>query len=208
LKMEIRELNNLLGNIDIYLLDQILKGRFDKEMKILDAGCGEGRNCIYFLHQGYQVFGTDANPTAIQMSRIYAKTIQPDYDIHRFQKASIEDMPFHGGAFDALISSAVLHFAKSSHHFHQMMAEMMRILRPGGFFFLRMCTDQGNMREKSPHLGDGVYLLPDGSERFLWTPELEEEVMKKYQLEHLEPPKSVVVHGLRAMGVFVMQKKE
>jgi hypothetical protein len=57
-------------------------------------------------------------------------------------------------------------------------------------------------------LGEGVYLLPDGSERFLWTQEIEEEVMVKYQLEHLEPPKSVLVHGLRAMGVFVMRKKE
>jgi len=205
--MDVNELNALLGNIDIYLLDQILKGRFDKEMKILDAGCGEGRNCIYFLHQGFQIFGTDANPSAIQMARIYAHTIQRDYDIHRFQRAEVEDMPFHQEAFDVLISSAVMHFARSWEHFHQMMDEMMRLLKPGGFFFLRMCTDQGNMREKSPHLGEGVYLLPDGSERFLWTPELEEEVMKKYQLEHLEPPKSVVVHGLRAMGVFVMQKE-
>jgi SAM-dependent methyltransferase len=206
--MEVVELNALLGNIDIYLLDQILKGRFDKEMKILDAGCGEGRNCIYFLHQGYQIFGTDANPSAIQMARIYAHTIQRDYDIHRFQRAQVEDMPFHQGAFDALISSAVMHFARNGEHFHQMMGEMMRVLKPGGFFFLRMCTDQGNMREKSPHLGEGVYLLPDGSERFLWTQEIEEEVMVKYQLEHLEPPKSVLVHGLRAMGVFVMRKKE
>ncbi|MFD2200240.1 class I SAM-dependent methyltransferase [Shivajiella indica] len=206
--MEVRELNNLLGNIDIYLLDQILKGRFDKEMKILDAGCGEGRNSIYFLHQGYRIFGTDMNPTAIQMARIYAKTIQKDYDIHRFQTCSLEDMPFHEGAFDAMISSAVLHFSKSSQHFHQMMAEMMRILKPGGFFFLRMCTDQGNMKENSSHLGKGVYLLPDGSERFLWTQELEEEVLSKYRLEYLESPKSVVVHGLRAMGVFVMRKRE
>lgn len=53
--MNIAALNKLLGNIDIYLLDQILKGRFTKEMRILDAGCGEGRNLIYFLHEGFQV---------------------------------------------------------------------------------------------------------------------------------------------------------
>ncbi|WP_332912670.1 hypothetical protein [Algoriphagus boritolerans] len=49
--MEVTELNQLLGNVDIYLLDQILKGRFSKEMKILDAGCGEGRNAVYFINQ-------------------------------------------------------------------------------------------------------------------------------------------------------------
>ena len=126
--MEVNELNALLGNIDIYLLDQILKGRFDKQMKILDAGCGEGRNCIYFLHQGYQIFGCDTNPIAIQMARIYAQTIQRDYDVHRFQKATVEDMPFHSGAFDALISSAVLHFARSETHFFQLMDIIQEVI--------------------------------------------------------------------------------
>lgn len=205
--MEVNELNALLGNIDIYLLDQILKGSFDKQMKILDAGCGEGRNCIYFLHQGYQIFGCDANPIAVQMARIYAQTIQKDYDIHRFQKASVEDMPFHQGAFDVLISSAVLHFARSETHFFQMMDEMMRVLKAGGVFFLRMCTDAGNILANSPNLGEGVYLLPDGSERFILSERLEREMVNRYGLEYLESPKSVLVHGQRSMGVFVFRKR-
>jgi 2-polyprenyl-3-methyl-5-hydroxy-6-metoxy-1,4-benzoquinol methylase len=165
--MDIKGLNQLIGNIDIYLLDQILKGRFDKEMKILDAGCGEGRNTIYFLNEGYQIFGVDHNPVAIQMARIYAQTIQKDYDVFRFQTSMVENLPFHQGAFDVVISSAVLHFAKDENQFLKMVDDMMRVLRPGGIFFLRMTTSQGNMQEMSPHLGDGVYLLPDGSERFL-----------------------------------------
>jgi hypothetical protein len=53
-KAGIKELNQLLGNIDIYLLDQILKARFEKHCKILDAGCGEGRNLIFFVRNEYQ----------------------------------------------------------------------------------------------------------------------------------------------------------
>jgi SAM-dependent methyltransferase len=206
--MEVSKLNELLGNIDIYLLDQILKGRFTKEMKILDAGCGEGRNCIYFLHAGYQIFGVDANPIAIQMARIYANTINPAYDTLRFQVATVQDMPFHRGAFDVVISSAVMHFAKSEAEWMDMMRDMMRVLKPGGILFLRMTTDQGHMIEKSPYLGDGVYLLPDGSERFLLTEQLTQQVMDEFGLRYLEPPKSVLVHGQRAMGVFLWEKKE
>lgn len=204
--MDIKGLNELLGNIDIYLLDQILKGRFTKEMKILDAGCGEGRNTIYFLNEGYQIFGVDSNPIAIQMARIYAQTIQKDYDVFRFQTGLIGSMPFHQGAFDAVISSAVMHFAKSEPEFFNMMDDMVRVLKPGGILFLRMTTGQGNMQEKSPHLGDGVYLLPDGSERFLFTDSLEKEIVSKYKFKYLEPAKSVLVHGQRAMGVFVWVK--
>jgi ubiquinone/menaquinone biosynthesis C-methylase UbiE len=204
--MDIQSLNQLLGNIDIYLLDQILKGRFDKTMKILDAGCGEGRNMIYFLHEHYQIFGVDSNPIAIQMARIYAQTIQSDYDIYRFQTALVEDMPFHQGAFDAVISSAVLHFAKNTVHFREQFGEMMRVLKPGGLCFLRMTTGFGGQVESSKHLGEGLYELQDGSIRFLLTKELLDELEKQYQLKNIEPPKSVLVHELRAMGVFVWEK--
>ncbi|MCH7410721.1 class I SAM-dependent methyltransferase [Belliella sp. DSM 111904] len=204
--MEINKLNELLGNIDIYLLDQILKGRFSKEMKILDAGCGEGRNCIYFLNQNYQIFGVDSNPIAIQMARIYAQTINPSFDVQRFQVATVQDMPFHKGAFDVVISSAVLHFAKSEGQFFDMLDEMMRVLKPGGIFFLRMATSYGGILENSPQLGAGVYLLPDDSERFILTPNLIEKLTKKHHLGNLESPKSVLVHDQRAMGVFVWKK--
>lgn len=204
--MGIEELNRLVGNIDIYLLDQILKGRFTKEMNILDVGCGEGRNTIYFLQEGYKIFGIDPNPSAIQMARIYAKTIQPTYDLMRFLEGDARDIPFHEAAFDAVISSAVLHFAESEEQFEQMFAEHIRILKPGGLFFLRMCTDAGGILVNSPHLGDGVYLLPDGSERFVLKEEFLNELLQKYPLSYLESPKSVLVHGQRSMGVFVFEK--
>lgn len=206
--MNITQLNKLLGNIDIYLLDQILKGNFSMDMKILDVGCGEGRNSVYFLREGYQIFGVDQNPVAIQMARIQAQSIQQDYDVHRFQTALVEDMPFHKGAFDAMISSAVLHFAKNTAHFHRMMDEMIRILKPGGTLFLRMATGFAGILEKSTAIGEGIYLLPDGSQRFVLTKELLGEIQKKHHLHHLEAPKSVLVHGQRAMGVFVLQKSQ
>ena len=203
--MEINELNRLLGNIDIYLLDQILKGRFTKEMKILDAGCGEGRNAVYFINQGYPIFGIDPNEVAIQYCRYQAKSLNPDFDIYRFQVGRLEDIPFHFGAFDAVICSAVLHFASGVDHFWQMMTEILRVLKPGGIFWFRMTTGFGGIWEESQDLGSGKYLLPDGSERFL----LNQEILEKLEqlgLRFLENPKSVLVHGQRAMGVFVMEK--
>jgi len=204
--MNIPSLNKLLGNIDIYLLDQILKGRFTPEMRILDAGCGEGRNLIYLLQSGFQVFGVDQDPRAIQMARTYARTLQPNYDLLRFQVAPVEDMPFHRGAFQAIISSAVLHFARSTSHFHEMFDEMMRILEPEGILILRMTTGFGGMKDASKNIKEGVFLLPDGSKRFLLTATLLEEIMQKHRLAFLEDPKSVLVHNKRAMGVFIMKK--
>src|SRR5690606_925036 len=139
------------------------------------------------------------------MARIQAQTIQKDYDIHRFQTASVEDMPFHKEAIEVIVSSAVLHFPRNTEHFYKMLDEMMRILKPSGLLFLRMATGLGGMLEASTSIGGGIYLLPDGSKRFLLTEALLAEIQDKYDLHHLEAPKSVLVHGKRSMGVFMMQ---
>lgn len=204
--MEPAELNRLLGNVDIYLLDQILKERFTKSMKILDAGCGEGRNAVYFINQGYQIFGIDPNETAIQYCRFRAKSLNPNFDFHRFQVGKLEEIPFHAGAFDAVICSAVLHFADNVDNFWQMVLEIYRVLKPGGIFWFRMTTGFGGVLEESIPLEGGKFLLPDGSARFLLTQALMDN-LEKIGFRHLENPKSVLVHGQRAMGVFVMEKK-
>jgi SAM-dependent methyltransferase len=204
--MDYRDLNKQLGNIDIYLLDQILKGRFSPEMKILDAGCGEGRNAHYFIQEGFQIFGIDKDKLSIDMARLYASSIQKDFDIHRFQVNQLENVMFHDAAFDAVLSSAVLHFAEDESHFFIMMGEMVRVLKLRGILWLRMCTDAGNILDAAKNLGNSRYELPDGSERFVLTDEILSAMMEMFGLVYLEPPKSVVVNGLRSMGVFIFEK--
>ena len=203
--MEIEELNRLLGNVDNYLLDQLLKGRFTKDMKILDVGCGEGRNAVYFLQKNYPIFGVDPNEVAIQYCRYLAKTINPETDIHRFQVGDGVAIPFHAAAFDAVISSAVLHFSEGHAHFWKMITEIHRVLKPGGVFWMRMCTGFGKILENSRDLGEGRYGLPDGSERYVLLPEGLQE-FERMGFRFIEAPKTVLVYGQREMGVFLMEK--
>ena len=120
--MSPQELNHELGNIDIYLLDAILKGYFSEGSKVLDAGCGEGRNLHWFLKNGYEAWGLDSNPSAIRMLRFVANSLHKGYPLERFETAGVEDMPYPENFFDAVVSSAVLHFADSESHFRSMWA--------------------------------------------------------------------------------------
>jgi ubiquinone/menaquinone biosynthesis C-methylase UbiE len=203
--MEINELNRLLGNVDIYLLDQMLKGRFTMEMKILDAGCGEGRNAVYFIQKDYQIFGIDPNELAIQYCRYLGKSLNPEFDAHRFQEGKLEDIPFHSQAFDVVICSAVLHFAENVDNFWQMIREIHRVMKPGGVFWFRMTTAFGGILEQSTDLGGGKYSLPDGTERFVFLPEYVDK-LQEIGFTFLEPMKTVLIPGQREMGVFVMEK--
>ena len=62
-------LSEEFGAIDIYLFDQLLRGRIRPGMRIFDAGCGYGRNLVYLLREGYDVFGVDNDPAAIAGDR-------------------------------------------------------------------------------------------------------------------------------------------
>src|SRR5215204_132700 len=117
-------LNEFFGDIDIYLFDQILKNRFSPEMKILDAGGGGGRNLVYFLRSGFEVFGIDRNADAIEYVRQMSQMLAPENPFENFQISSVEKMPFADESFDVVISSAVLHFADNETQFDQMLDEM------------------------------------------------------------------------------------
>ena len=201
-----KDLNSMLGNIDIYLLDQILKGRFDNGMKILDAGCGEGRNLIYFIREGFNVYGIDGNPLAIKYLQTVARSINKSIPEENFITGDLRDIQFSDEYFDVVLSSAVLHFSEGKSDFQKMFSELIRVLKPGGILFLRMCTMVG--LNDLEHVSKGNYKLPDGTIRYLLTEEILEGLVEKYFLQYLEPFKSVVVHGRRSMATLVLKKAQ
>lgn len=204
--MTYQEINQAVGNVDVYLLDQILKGRFTPPARVLDAGCGEGRNLPYFIRNGFDVWGVDSNPSAVRMVQMFGKSMHPTFDPEKFMASDVADMPFPPESFDTVISSAVLHFAKDEIAFSNMLQEMVRVLKPAGILFIRVATTCGVENEIEP-LGNQWYKLKDGSKFFLATRELLDESCRKLSLSYLEPFKTVVVDRIRSMGVLILQKQ-
>ena len=190
-----------IAQTDIYLLDQIMKGRYNATDKILDAGCGEGRNMHWFLQNDFEIYGTDINEAAIAQ----LKSANPDLTAERLHVAPVEKLPFADNYFNHIISSAVLHFANNTKHFKAMLTEMVRVLKPNGSLFIRMTSDIG-IENKVKLISDGVYIIPDGSKRFLLTKTLLTECMQENNLSFLDPFKTVNVDDLRCMSTLVLQK--
>lgn len=203
--MTYQQLNQELGNIDIYLLDAILKGRFTPGMRLLDAGCGEGRNLHWFIKNNYDAWACDSNPSAIRMLQYVARSLNPAFDKNRFIATPIEELPYPDQLFDAVLCNAVLHFAENEAHFKTLWSQLYRVLKPGGLLFIRMTSSFG-LDEKPEKVGDGKYLLPDGSMRFLLTEALLDEMLGTYPCQLLEPVKSVLVQNARSMSTLVLEK--
>ena len=202
LKMDPSE---LFGDIDIYLFDQLLKRRLNPQMRLLDAGCGGGRNLLYFLRSGYSVYGIDQSNAAIAQVQALAARLAPHLPADNFRVEPVEKMSFADTTFDAVISSAVLHFARDENHWQTMVTEMWRVLRPGGIFFARLASTVGI--ESQVKLIEGRrYHLPDGSDRFLVDEQMLEKTSVALGGELLDPFKTVVVHDKRSMSNWCLRK--
>jgi len=177
-----------------------MKGRYKMNDTILDAGCGYGRNLHWFLRNNVVIYGVDQDANAIHDLQRRQSTIA-----ERFRQSPVEKTPFEDDQFDHIISSAVLHFAKNTAHFRQMIAEMVRVLKPLGSLFIRMTSDIG-IEDKVQLVGDGVYDIPDGSRRFLLTRTLLADIMRKNGLSFLEPLKTVNVNDVRCMSTLVLRR--
>ena len=199
------DLSEQFGGIDIYLFDQLLRKRITVGMRVLDAGCGSGRNLVYLLREGFEVFGVDADPRALQATRQLAASIAPNLPAENFRLESIEAMSFPDAFADMVISSAVLHFARSDDHFQAMLRGTWRVLKPGGLFFCRLASSIG-IENQIQRIAGRHFQLPDGSERYL----VDEALLLKLTEElggHLvDPLKTTVVQNQRSMTTWIARK--
>jgi len=199
------DLDLQFGQIDIYLFDQLLRGRLQPGMRVLDAGCGSGRNLVYLLRSGYDVFGADSDVDAIEAVRVLAATLAPQLPGANFRAETVEEMSFPDGFADVVLSSAVLHFARDDRHFEAMVTEMWRVLKPGGLLFCRLASAIG-METRVRQTVGRRFLLPDGSERYLVDEALLIELTRRLGGAFLDPLKTTIVQNQRCMTTWVVRK--
>ncbi len=199
------DLSSLFGQIDIYLFDQLLRGRIRRGMTVLDAGCGQGRNLVFFLRQAYRVFAVDPDPAAIRSVQALAERLAPKLPLSNFRAEAVESNSFPDHAADVVVSSAVLHFARDESHFRAMLRGTWRLVKPDGLFFCRLASSIGMEKRFTP-LGGRRFALPDGTERFLVDEPYLLDLTSGLGGTLADPLKTTVVQDRRCMTTWVLKK--
>jgi 2-polyprenyl-3-methyl-5-hydroxy-6-metoxy-1,4-benzoquinol methylase len=203
-------LEKQFGEIDIYVFDQLLKGRIAPGMRVLDAGCGSGRNLVYLLREGYEVYAADVNAAEVDAVRAMARALGARLPEGNFRVEAVEAMSFDAGCADVVVCNTVLHFARDDAHFRAMVDGLWRVLRPGGILFCRLGSTVG-METRVERLDEANarrYRSPDGSVRYLV-----DEALLVAETERLggvlaDPIKTTVVQDQRAMTTWVVRKND
>ena len=195
--MNYTETEALLGKVDIYVIDQILKNRYALDHTILDAGCGEGRNLKWFYANNYKIYGIDADKERLDK----AKLLYPKF-ANNFQQGNLDALPHSNNEFNHIICNAVLHFAENETHFFKMFSELLRVLKPQGTILIRMASNIGLD-------GNAPYLVENKTNRegtLYHTRESINEITNNYNIEIIEPVKTTNVQDKRAITTLVIRK--
>jgi tellurite methyltransferase len=197
-------LQQQFGQIDIYVFDQILRGNIGPGMRVLDAGCGFGRNLVHLLREGCEVFAIDADEDGVAHVRQLSAVLETGLPRENFQVAAIERMPFPASVFDVVICNSVLHFARDDDHFNAMLSELWRVLKPGGMLFCRLGSRIGM---SFPHVQDNIYRIADGSQWYLVSEEMLLEHTRRLNAVLADPLKTTIVQDYRCMTTWVLRKR-
>lgn len=196
-------LEEQFGQIDIYVFDQILRGNITKGMRVLDAGCGYGRNLVYLLREGFEIFALDGNSEGVDEVRRMAAVLQPGLPPANFREGLIERMPFADATAEVVLCNSVLHFARDQEHFEAMLREVWRVLRPGGMLFCRLGSRIGMQFE---HVEGNHYLVGGGYQWYLVDEEMLMGYTERLGAVLIDPLKTTVVQGSRCMTTWVLRK--
>ncbi len=196
-------LQEQFGQIDIYVFDQILRGNIAPGMRVLEAGCGYGRNLVHLLREGYEVYALDADAAVIRHVRELSASLRTGLPAENFQIGQVENMPFPDGFADVVLCSAVLHFARDDQQFREMLAELWRVLKPGGMLFCRLGSRIGMDFE---NIRGNMFRIGDGSEWFLVDQKMLLRLTEEMGGVLMGPLKTTVVQDHRCMTTWVLRK--
>lgn len=192
------------GQIDIYVFDQILRGNIGPGMRILDAGCGYGRNLVHLLREGCEIYALDADPEGVAHVRELSASLNTGLPEQNFQVGLIERLPFPDQFANVVICSSVLHFARDEGHFQDMVRELWRVLRPGGMLFCRLGSRIGMNFQR---VRENIYIVGDGAEWFLVDEEKLLQLTAEKNAVLTDPLKTTVVQDFRCMTTWVVRKR-
>jgi tellurite methyltransferase len=201
------ELISRFAGVDIMLIDQLLRACVPPGARILDAGCGGGRNLGIFQRAGHEVWGSDLDASAISAVRDHFPELDAQQRAARFLHEDLAYSQLPSGHFDFVICNAVLHFARDPMHLRQMVETLKRVCRPEGRVFARLASREGvrDLVSPLPGRGRGWGRFPDGSEHYLIDEDELTVLEDELGLTRLEPLKTVSVGGYRAMATWVFR---
>jgi SAM-dependent methyltransferase len=156
-----------------FLMRESGKKDLNVTTKVLDLGCGNGRNLIYLSQEfGVHGIGYDTSDVAIRAAKVSAKDLPLSFEV----RSIAEPIPLPDSSVRIALDMMTSHFLLRAER-ETLRAEILRVLKPGGWLFFKsfLLEDDANakrMLRESPGPEEGTYIHPEiGVPEYVWTEE-------------------------------------
>ena len=126
--------------------------------KVLDVGCGDGRNSLYLMEYGFQVIGFDLSPQAV----IKANSLAESHSLTSgfFLEVNVENLPspFVPEMFDVLVC---LDAFGQFMHIEEVIRSFKIIVKRGGYLLINLYTPNDASYGQGQKLNDKSFLYKD-----------------------------------------------
>ncbi|OIO27003.1 hypothetical protein AUJ14_00730 [Candidatus Micrarchaeota archaeon CG1_02_55_22] len=104
-----------------------------KDSRVLEVGCGNGKNVSALCHRGFELYAVDSSPKAVELTERVVKQLGGEADCRAMDVRSLE---FVNGFFDAVVCFHVLGHLLSDERVAAA-GECVRVLKPGGKLYFK-----------------------------------------------------------------------
>jgi len=151
--------------------------------RVLDLGCGAGRNLIYLSKKEFDMYGIDCAPEGL---KIIKENLKKEKTSCSLKLGNIfNKLPYKNNFFDAVISVQVLQHGKVN-EIKKAIKEIERVLKPGGLIFITLSgrISKGKIREclvkTAKKIAPRTYVPTMGNEKGLTHFIYNKKVIKKH----------------------------
>ncbi|MFF4646988.1 class I SAM-dependent methyltransferase [Streptomyces sp. NPDC001389] len=124
---------------------------------VLELGAGHGRDALFFAGEGFTVHATDFSPVGLEQLRDAARSRAVAERVTTSVHDVREPLPLPDASVDAVFAHMLLCMALSTDELHALVAEVRRVLRPGGVFVYTVRhTGDAHYGAGTAH-GDGIF---------------------------------------------------
>jgi len=145
--------------------------------RILELGCGQGRDTIFFASNGFDVHAIDSSKIAI--GNIKQKIRGKNISLHLKHFEASQALPFEAGYFDAVYSHMFYNMRFTDEELSYLFKESSRVLKNNGLLYFSVRSDKDVLYNKGKKIDNKIYEINGFQIRF-FTKELIESFLANY----------------------------
>jgi SAM-dependent methyltransferase len=152
--------------------------------KILELGCGQGRDTIFFASNGLDVHAIDSSRVAIE--NIYEKIKQKNISLDLMHFEAKQTLPFDSSHFDAVYSHMFYNMRFTDVELSFLFKESSRVLKNNGLLYFSVRSDNDVLYNKGKKIDNNIYEINGFQIRFFTKEQIESFLVNHFEIKDIE----------------------